>query len=98
MHPLNAEARIAVMSVQIEHIGETLRRIEANGTHAVARSEWEQRNGYVDGRFAEAFAQMAQLRTDAASRRAPWWTIVAAGAGILAVVAYLFDIIPTIVN
>lgn len=98
MHPINTEARIAVMSVQIAHIGKTLDRIESGTTHTVPRAEWEQRNAYVDLRFLDAFAQIKSIETESAARRAPWWTIVAAGAGMLAVVAYLFDIIPTIVN
>lgn len=109
LHPLNTEARIAVMSVQIEHIGKTLERIEAGSTHTVPRAEWEQRNAYVDLRFLDAFAQItkvasdsataiAAIQTEAASRRAPWWAIVGAGAGTLAVIAYLFDIIPAVVN
>lgn len=98
MHPLNTEARIAVMSVQIAHIGQTLNRIEQGATHSVPRAEWEQRNTYVDLRFVDAFTKIASIQNEAASRRAPWWAVIGAGAGAIAVVAYLFDIIPTIVN
>jgi len=98
LHPATTETRIAVMATEIGHISKTLERIEANGAHAVPRSEWEQRNLYVDGRFLDAFAQITAVRTEAASRKAPWWTIVAAGAGALAVIAHLLEIIPSIVN
>lgn len=109
MHPLNTEARIAVMSVQIAHIGKTLDRIEQGSTHTVPRAEWEQRNAYVDLRLLDAFAQISKVNIDAtagitkinaeiASRRAPWWSVVAAGGAALAIIAYLFNIIPSIVN
>ena len=98
LHPMTTETRIAVMAVQLNHIGEAVARIETQGAHAVPRSEWEQRNVYVDGRFVDVFAQLAAAKQEAAGRRAPWWTIVAAGAGALAVIAYLLDIIPSIVN
>lgn len=98
LHPATTETRIAVMATEIGHISKTLERIEQNGAHAVPRAEWEQRNAYVDLRFLDAFAQIAAVKQEAASRRAPWWTIVAAGAGALAVIAYLIDIIPSVVN
>lgn len=97
-HPLNTDARIAVMSVQIQHIGEAVTRIEAASTGNVPRTEWEQRNIYVDSRFADVAQKLAEAQADVDRRRAPWWAVVGAGAGALAVVAYLFDIIPTIVN
>ena len=96
--PLNTDARIAVMSVQIGHISDSLARIELANTGHVPRSEWEQRNTYVDGRLLDLNTKIAESKTEAASRRAPWWAIVAAGAGGVAVVAFLFDIIPRIVN
>lgn len=98
LHPATTETRIAVMATEIQHISKTLERIEANGAHSVPRAEWEQRNAYVDLRFTEAFTQIQSVKQDAAARRAPWWTVIAAGAGALAVIAYLFDIIPTVVN
>ena len=109
LHPMTSETRIAVMSVQIGHIGETLQRIEQQGAHAVPRTEWEQRNLYVDGRFnvmgadlvktrADSAAEVAAVKSDIASRRAPWWTIVATVGGLLAIVALAIDYIPRIVN
>jgi len=106
---MNSDARIAVMAVQIDHIGQSLSRIEQNTNHNVPRSEWEQRNAYVDIRFLDAFAQItkvqaeanshfSQMQAEADRRRAPWWTVIAAGGGILAIVAYLFNIVPQIVN
>lgn len=92
--PLNTDARIAVMSVQIQHIGEAVTRIEAASTGNVPRTEWEQRNIYVDARFMD----ISQKLAEAQARRAPWWAVVGTGAGIAAVLAFLFDYIPKIVN
>lgn len=92
--PLNTDARIAVMSVQIQHIGETLGRIELANTGHVPRTEWEQRNTYVDGRFLDISTKLAEAQ----ARKAPWWAVVGAGAGIAAGAAFLFDIIPKLVN
>lgn len=116
LQPMNSEARIAVMQVQIGHISQTLDRIEKAGTHAVPRTEWEQRNAYVDSRFAETTSGIAaahlaadtarseaekaaaNLRAELNARRAPWWAVLGAGAGIVAVIAFLFEYIPRIIN
>lgn len=92
--PLNTDARIAVMSVQITHVLDGMARIEASNAGHVTRSEWEQRNAYSDGRFLDINTKLAE----AAARKAPWWAVVGAGAGIAAGAAFLFDIIPKLVN
>ena len=96
--PMNTDANIAVMAVEVRYIKEAVERMERSNEAKVSRHEWEQRNVYVDGRFVDAFAKIAEVSADAARRRAPWWTIVAAAAGCLAVVAYLIDIVPQVVN
>jgi hypothetical protein len=49
--PANMAANLAVQTVQLQHMRESLERIETSlGTH-VTRNEWEMRNGYVDGQF-----------------------------------------------
>jgi hypothetical protein len=109
LHPMTSETRIAVMSVQIGHIGDTLQRIEAQGAHAVPRTEWEQRNLYVDGRFsglgtdivqtrAHCVEELAIVKAEIASRRAPWWTVVATIGGVFATVVLLFEFVPRILN
>ena len=98
LSPLNDGARIAVMSVQIGHISDTLVRIEAQGAHAVPRHEWEQRNVYVDARFVTQAAEFSKLQSDIASRRAPWWTIVATIGGLAAMLALAVEYLPRIVN
>ena len=109
LRPMSSETQIAVMSIQIGHIGETLQRIEQQGAHAVPRTEWEQRNLYVDSRFVDQGAEVVKVRSDCvkelsdvkaeiASRRAPWWTVVATIGGLLAMVALAIDYIPRIVN
>lgn len=106
---MDTDTQIAVIATEIRYMGETLKRIETAQSNYVARGEWDTRVIYVDKAMvdlnasivkakAEARAAVAEVKAEAASRRAPWWTIVAAGAGILAVVAYLFDIVPQIVN
>ncbi len=50
----------------------------------VQRGEWEQRNRTVDSNFSHQGREIGQLRTDVASRRAPWWStwavVLSAGA------------------
>jgi hypothetical protein len=87
LRKMDDPTRIAVIGVQIGHISETLTRIENAQVGTVSRTEWEQRNAYSDRRFNELEA-----------RRAPWWTIIGAGAGFIAIIAFAFDIIPKIAN
>jgi hypothetical protein len=109
LHPVGMEARVAVMAVQIGHIGETLQRIEFQGRGTVPRPEWEQRNLYVDGRFSDhaieiakvrrhCVEELAELKSDISSRRAPWWTIIASIGGLIAMVALAIEYLPRIVN
>ena len=82
MLPTNLAANVAVQTVELRHIKESLERIELQlGSH-VTRNEWEMRNGYVDGQFvqtsadiAAARATVAELRRDVEAKRAPWWAV-----------------------
>jgi hypothetical protein len=60
--PANMAANLAVQTVQLQHMRESLERIETSlGTH-VTRNEWEMRNGYVDGQFALHATETGALR------------------------------------
>lgn len=41
----------------------------------VPRGEWEQRNNHVDSKFSAQGREIADLRTELHSRRAPWWSV-----------------------
>ncbi|WP_019136686.1 hypothetical protein [Cellulomonas massiliensis] len=68
------EARLSDLIKSVDNL-----RLEVNAQRndVVARNEWLQRNAYVDSKFDSQGAEIAQLRTDAEKRRAPWWAIVA---------------------
>lgn len=60
--------------------------VQASRTEYVSRGEWGQRNIHVDSRFDAHGREIAQLRTDVQSRRAPWWSvasILVAGAALV---------------
>jgi hypothetical protein len=79
--PMSVEAHVAVQTVELRHVRESLERIEDQiGLH-VTRTEWEQRNGYVDGRLNQLEAQ-----------RAPWWVVLGAGLGIISAVVAVISI------
>lgn len=91
--PMNVDAHIAVQTVHIQHMAKALERIEAAQQASVPRSEWEQRNGYVDGRFQQvtdaniATAQaVAEFKRAVDAARAPWWVVLGAGLGIVSAV------------
>lgn len=95
--PTNVEASVAVMAVEMRYAREALDRIEKAQQTSVPRTEWEQRNAYVDQRFAaqsEKFAEINQkfatAAAEQAARRIPWTAIgafiVGAGALILSLI------------
>src|SRR5688572_7541365 len=100
--PVNMAANMAVQTVQLQHMRESLERIEgAMGSH-VTRNEWEMRNGYVDGQFNLHAADTAVLRNHMQeqskaieSRRAPWWAVVTTIVGGLSLGWLIFG--PTLV-
>jgi hypothetical protein len=91
--PVNMAANFAVQTVQLQHMRESLERIElAMGSH-VTRNEWEMRNGYVDGQFklltlddANARSALQDMAKAIEAKRAPWWAVasVIVGGGSLA--------------
>lgn len=98
--PMNVDAHIAVQTVHIQHMAKSLERIEARQEASVPRSEWEQRNGYVDGHFQQVAADISALTTaldtfkravDAA--RAPWWVVLGAGLGIVSAIVAVLAVI-----
>lgn len=82
------ETNIAVMTAELRHIKEAVDRIEQNTAKNVTRTEWEQRNQFVDGRFS-AFEK------ELAARKAPWWSV---GALAISAAAFLVVLIPLIAN
>ena len=96
--PVNTDAMIAVMSVEVRNIKEAVERMERHNEANVTRREWEQRNAVVDSRIVDVNAKVAAAEVKAESRRAPWWAVVGAGAGTIAIIAYLLDIVPRLLN
>lgn len=97
---MNVDAHIAVQTVQLQHMAKSLDRIEAAQQASVPRSEWEQRNGYVDGRFQQltdanlstaGAVDALDRKVDAA--RAPWWVILGAGLGIVSAAVAVITVI-----
>lgn len=62
-------------------------RTEISGQRAevVARNEWLQRNAYVDSRIDGLGTDISEVKTDLASRRAPWWSVIAVLISIISV-------------
>lgn len=90
---------LAVAVARLEDAAEDIRDLrrelrEANEAK-VSRREWELRNDNVDQRFTAQGRELAQLRNDTASRRAPWWAVVSA---VVAVVALAWSVVgPSVV-
>lgn len=91
--PMSTDAHIAVQTVHLHHMAKSLERIEAAQQASVPRSEWEQRNGYVDGRFSQVTdahvhltEALADLKRSIEAARAPWWVVLGAGLGIVSAV------------
>lgn len=65
--PMSLDAHVAVQTVELRHMRETLDRIEGQlGSH-VTRVEWEQRNGYVDGQFRQHDVELGNIKKDAST-------------------------------
>lgn len=98
--PMSLDAHVAVQTVELRHVRESLDRIEQSlGAH-VTRTEWEQRNGYVDGQFQHHTDRSVQLaqRIDEQERkadaaRAPWWVVLGAGLGIVSAVVAVMSVL-----
>lgn len=102
--PGSADPTLAVVVARLDDLRESVAelRLELRSSTAnvVSRGEWTQRNNLVDGKFDTQGREIAQLRQDhagdvaglraeLASRRAPWWSVIAAIGSIVAVAAVL---------
>lgn len=97
--PMSVEAHMAVQTVQMRHMAQSLDRIEAKQEASVPRSEWEQRNGYVDGRFQAADSatkavaeSVTKLEGIVQAARAPWWVVLGSGLGIVSCVVAVLTV------
>lgn len=91
--PMSVEAHIAVQTVELGHIKKTVDRIEAAQGAYVSQTQWEQRNGYVDGKFEQVHVEINGVKADLAAQRAPWWVILGAGLGIISAVVALMSVL-----
>lgn len=90
---MSVESHVAVQTIQLRHMGESLERIERRMGENVTRNEWEQRNGHVDGRFAQMQTEITAVKNDAENRRAPWWSVVGSVTAIAALALTLIPIL-----
>jgi len=98
--PIAEDPTLAVVLSKLsdlrEDVLELRAEVRASSANVVARGEWQQRNAAVDASFTAQGREIAQLRTDivqartlAETRRAPWWSVVAAIGSVVAVAAVL---------
>lgn len=77
----NEQATLAVVVSRLDDLRGDLHSIREDlrrtGENSVTRNEWMQRNGYVDAKFDDQGRDIADLRTDMASKRVPWYTVAA---------------------
>lgn len=86
--PTNMEASMAVMTVELRYVRQAVDEIKNHQASSVPRTEWEQRNAYVDSRFSAITAELA-------TRRLPWPTVGAFLTGAIAVALVVIDKITT---
>lgn len=98
--PMSLDAHVAVQTVELRHVRETLDRIEGQMGSHVTRAEWEQRNGYVDGMFTQKTQEIVALkeqqlddRKQAEAQRAPWWVTLGAGLGVISAVVAIMALV-----
>lgn len=88
-----------------ESIEAVRQQLAAMRGEVVSRDTWETRNAHVDGRFQDQGREIGDLRTshakdiadlraDIASRRAPWWSVAAVVVAAAALAITLIQIIP----
>ena len=100
----DVDPTLAVVVARLDDLREDMKALRAevrsSTANVVGRGEWIQRTNLVDGKFDTQGREIAQLRQDhagdvaglraeLASRRAPWWSVVAAIGSIVAVAAVL---------
>lgn len=85
-HPQTEEASLAVLAVKLDHLTGSVdainRQLETSASVHVTRREWQLRNETVDERHVGLSREIGQLKTEMASRRAPWWAVVALIGGV----------------
>lgn len=102
--PMSVEAHIAVQTVELGYIKKAVDRIEAAQGAYVSHNAWEQRNGYVDGKFEQVHAEIANVKqengkaldgitAEMQSQRAPWWVVLGAGLGIIGAVVGIMSVL-----
>jgi len=93
---------IAVLAEKMDNlktaVEDVKKKLETSTTVHVTRSEWELRNQTVDERFVVAKADREAIWTELKMRRAPWWAVVSAVSGSVAVIGLALQWIPAIVN
>lgn len=82
------ETTLAVIATELRTVKEAVERIERSNQGNVTRNEWEQRNQFVNEKFAA-------LEKELAARRVSWVAVAALG---LSGAVLLFDLIPQIAN
>lgn len=100
----DVDPTLAVVVARLDDLREDMKALRAevrsSTSSVVGRGEWTQRNNLVDGKFDTQGREIAQLRQDhagdvaglraeLASRRAPWWSVVAAIGSVVAIAAVL---------
>lgn len=90
---MSLEAHVAVQTVEIRHVRESLERIEAAQSSNVSMTQWEQRNGYVDGEFKQVHAKIQSVENEMKAQRAPWWVVLGAGLGGVSAIVALLSVI-----
>lgn len=92
-HPSD-ETGLAVLATKLDHLSASVDEIKLNlatsGSVHVTRSEWALRNQNVDERFVDVREDIARVEREIQSRRAPWWSVAAAAAGIGALIWTIF--------
>lgn len=83
-------ARLDDLRTDMHAMREEIRKAQQN---SVTRGEWALRNEHVDSRFAGHGREIADLRTDLASRRTPWPAIAGAITGIGSLLIVLMQVI-----
>lgn len=94
--PETDTATLAVILSRLDDIKDDVQNLrssqESNIDRYVSRGEWSQRNSNVDNRFAGQGREIADLRADVNSKRAPWWTWAALICSGLALVSQYLTI------
>lgn len=87
-------ATLAVAISRIDDLREDIAGLRTDlsdiRTSHVTRGEWEQRNNFSDSKFHSIGREVGDLRAELNSRRAPWWSVVAVGAALGALIWSIF--------